>query len=55
MYTAELVALTDGTVKGAGEIAKITGWLGANGVHMASLDSGPRNASIKARRFTAEC
>lgn len=39
MYTAELVALTDGTVKGAGEIAKITGWLGANGVHMASLDS----------------
>lgn len=39
MYTAELVALTGGTVKGAGEIAKITGWLGANGVHMASLDS----------------
>lgn len=39
MYTAELVALTNGTVKGAGEIAKITGWLGANGVHMASLDA----------------
>lgn len=39
MYTAELVSLTDGTVKGAGEIAKITGWLGANGVHMVSLDA----------------
>lgn len=39
MYTAELVALTGGTVKGAGEIQKIVGWLGAKGWHMSSLDA----------------
>ncbi len=47
MYTAELVALTNGTVKGAGEIAKITGWLGANGVHMASLDADSVAGKLK--------
>lgn len=38
-YTAELVQITGGTVQSASEIQKLTGWLGANGVHMASLDA----------------
>lgn len=38
-YTAELVELTGGTVASAGEIAKLTGWLGGVGVHTASLDA----------------
>lgn len=46
-YTAELVALTNGTVQGPGEIAKLTGWLGANGVHMASLDSDHVSQALK--------
>jgi len=38
-YTAELIAITCGTVQSAGEIGKIIGWLGANGVHMSSVDA----------------
>lgn len=38
-YTAELVQLTGGTVQGASEIQKLTGWLRGAGVHMASLDA----------------
>jgi DNA polymerase len=36
---AELQAITGGTVQTAGELAKITGWLGAQGVHTSSLDA----------------
>ncbi len=38
-YTAELVQITGGTVQGASEIQKLTGWLGGAGVHMGSLDA----------------
>ena len=38
-YTAELRALTGGTVQSVGEIAKTIGWLGARGVHTATLDA----------------
>lgn len=38
-YTAELVAITGGTVKAPSEIQKLSGWLSAQGVHMASLDA----------------
>jgi hypothetical protein len=37
-YNAELYQLTGGTVARASEIQKLQGWLGAHGVHMASLD-----------------
>lgn len=46
-YTAELVELTDGTVKGASEIQKLSGWLGAQGVHMASLDAEHVESALK--------
>jgi DNA polymerase len=38
-YTAELRTITHDTVQTAGELAKITGWLGANGCHTRSLDA----------------
>jgi hypothetical protein len=38
-YTEELRQITDGTVQSVGELAKITGWLGAQGVHTSSLDA----------------
>ena len=37
-YNAELYVLTGGTVAAASEIQKLTGWLGAQGVHVTSLD-----------------
>ncbi len=37
-YNAELLALTGGTVARASELQKLSGWLGAQGVHMGSLD-----------------
>lgn len=46
-YTAELSTLTGGTVKGASEIQKLSGWLGAQGVHMASLDAEHVEAALK--------
>lgn len=46
-YTAELVALTGGTVESAGEIQKLSGWLGAQGVHMASLDAENVEQALK--------
>jgi len=46
-YTAELVAITGGVVKSAGEIGKLSGWLGANGVHMDSLDSAHVAAALE--------
>lgn len=38
-YNAELYALTGGTVNAASEIARLSGWLGAQGVPVASLDA----------------
>jgi DNA polymerase len=37
-YNAELRALTGGTVERASELAKLQGWLGAQGVVMGSMD-----------------
>lgn len=37
-YNAELALITGGVVGKASELAKLQGWLGAHGVHMASLD-----------------
>lgn len=37
-YNAELRTLTGGTVSRASELQKLIGWLGAQGVHTASLD-----------------
>lgn len=37
-YNSELAALTGGTVSQASEVKKLTGWLGAFGVHLAGLD-----------------
>lgn len=46
-YTAELQTLTGGTVGAASEIAKLSGWLGAQGVHMASLDAEHVEAALE--------
>lgn len=37
-YNAELRTLTGGVVERASEVQKLTGWLGAHGVHMATMD-----------------
>jgi DNA polymerase bacteriophage-type len=37
-YNTELRYITGGTVARASELAKLTGWLGAQGVHVTSLD-----------------
>ena len=37
-YNRELHTLTGGTVERASELAKLQGWLGAQGVHAASMD-----------------
>lgn len=37
-YNAELRELTGGVVEAASEVQKLTGWLGAHGVHMATMD-----------------
>ena len=46
-YTAELIALTGGTVQKPGEVAKITGWLGGMGVHLGSLTADTVKATLK--------
>jgi DNA polymerase len=46
-YTAELIAITGGTVQSAGEIGKMVGWLGANGLHMSSLDADHVASKLK--------
>jgi DNA polymerase len=45
-YNAELVALTNGTVSRASEVQKLTGWLGAFGVHMSALDDEAVTAAL---------
>jgi DNA polymerase len=37
--TAELQQITNGVVQTVGEVSKIQGWLGANGVHVYNLDA----------------
>lgn len=47
-YNAELYQLTGGTVARASELAKLQGWLGAQGVHMDSLDAEHLEAALAA-------
>ncbi len=47
-YNRELHALTGGTVARASELAKLQGWLGANGVHTDSLDAEHIEAMLAA-------
>lgn len=46
LYNAELCALTGGAVERASEIEKLKGWLGAWGVHTASLDEDALDALL---------
>lgn len=54
-YTVELREITTGTVQTAGELAKIQGWLGANGVQMSSLDADAVEAALKRRGLPPSC
>ena len=54
-YTAELQAITSGTVQSASEIQKIVGWLGANGVHMTSLDADAVESALKHTDLPPHC
>ena len=54
-YTAELQALTGGTVQSAGEIEKIRGWLGANGIHTSNLDADAVEAALKRKDLSPSC
>lgn len=47
-YNRELHTLTGGTVARASELAKLQGWLGAQGVHMDSLDAEHIEEALKA-------
>jgi DNA polymerase len=46
-YNTELYVLTGGTVSAASEIQKLTGWLGALGVHVDSLDEEHLDEALK--------
>lgn len=46
-YTTELIALTGGVVKKPGEVAKITGWLGGNGIYLNDLKAETVEATLK--------
>lgn len=46
-YNAELATLTGGTVQAASEVQKLLGWLGAQGVHMTSLDEDSVAEALK--------
>lgn len=54
-YTAELQHITGGTVRSAGELEKIRGWLGANGVHTPNLDADAVEAALKRTDLTPVC
>lgn len=45
-YNTELAELTAGTVQRASEVAKLTGWLGAYGVRMQSMDDEAVTATL---------
>lgn len=46
-YNAELEQLTGGTVKRASEVQKLTGWLGAFGIRLSSLDDEAVTGALK--------
>lgn len=46
-YTAELIALTGGTVQKPGEVAKIAGWMGGRGIHVNGLTADTVKATLK--------
>ncbi|RZJ24772.1 MAG: hypothetical protein EOO54_08370 [Haliea sp.] len=46
-YNAELHTLTGGTVTRASELAKLQGWLGAQGVHMDSMEEETIAAKLR--------
>lgn len=46
-YNEELRTLTGGVVERASEVQKLTGWLGAHGVHMATMDEDAVEAKLK--------
>lgn len=46
-YTTELVNITGGTITSASEVSKILGWLGANGMHMDTLDKDTVAGKLK--------
>jgi len=48
-YNTELYTLTGGTVSAASEVQKLLGWLGAQGVHMGSMDEDSVEAALKER------
>lgn len=53
-YNAELSVLTGGVVETASKVEALRGWLGAHGVHMASLDEDTVAEMLKERdRFPA--
>jgi len=52
-YTAELISITDGRVQSAGEIGKIINWLGANGLHISSIDADHVEEALKRENLPA--
>lgn len=54
-YNAELQALTGGAVQAASELAKLQGWLGAYGVHMASLDEEAITEALASATLPPHC
>jgi DNA polymerase len=53
-YNTELATLTGGVVESASKVEALRGWLGAHGVHMASLDEDTVAEMLKERdRFPA--
>lgn len=54
-YTQELRTITGGVVQTAGELDKIKGWLGANGLHMPSLAADPIKETLKRDDLPPAC
>ena len=59
VYNAELRQITGGTVNAASELAKLKGWLGAHGVHMAdgpgSMDDDAIEAALARPGLPPHC
>jgi DNA polymerase len=54
-YTVELQEITFGTVQTAGELQKIQGWLGANGVRLSNLDADAVETALKRDDLPPAC
>ena len=54
-YISELREITAGVVQTAGELAKIQGWLGANGIRMDSLDADAVETALKRTDLPHAC